>query len=176
MTAANFFEVGRRCASLYAVRDLSPTNLLCGLRICPNPALISRAQGNSSQNQTNLRLAYYLLGHFARHYEIIVIIILFRVVADHQSGVSHHCDTVCARRRARLGAFSLTNFYMDGADYRTVRGLIFSSAGTVYKLDGVMTILWPNKSLQPTRGIALGSSRSRGLFYVAVPAWLSSSR
>jgi len=34
----------------------------------------------------------------------------------------------------------------------------------------------PNKSLQPTRGDALGSSRSRGLFYVAVPAWLSSSR
>jgi hypothetical protein len=33
-----------------------------------------------------------------------------------------------------------------------------------------------NKSLQPTRGVALGSSRSRGLFYVAVPACLSSSR
>jgi hypothetical protein len=34
----------------------------------------------------------------------------------------------------------------------------------------------PNKSLQPTRGYALGLSRSRGLFCVAVPAWLSSSR
>jgi hypothetical protein len=30
-----------------------------------------------------------------------------------------------------------------------------------------------NKSLQPTRGEALGSSRGRELFYVAVPAWLS---
>jgi len=34
----------------------------------------------------------------------------------------------------------------------------------------------PNKSLQPTRGGALGLSRSRGLFYIAVPAWLSFSR
>ena len=34
----------------------------------------------------------------------------------------------------------------------------------------------PNKSLQPTRGDALGLPRSRGLFYIAVPAWLSSSR
>jgi hypothetical protein len=34
----------------------------------------------------------------------------------------------------------------------------------------------PNKSLQPTRGGALGSSRSHELFYIAVPAWLSSSR
>jgi hypothetical protein len=32
-----------------------------------------------------------------------------------------------------------------------------------------------NKSLQSTRGGALDSSRSRGLFYFAVPAWLSSS-
>jgi len=29
---------------------------------------------------------------------------------------------------------------------------------------------------EPTRDYALGSWRSRGLFYVAVPAWLSSSR
>ncbi len=36
--------------------------------------------------------------------------------------------------------------------------------------------LWPNKSLQPTRGDALDSSRGRGLFCIAVPAWLSSSR
>ena len=34
----------------------------------------------------------------------------------------------------------------------------------------------PNKSLQPTRGGAFGLSRSRGLFYIAVPAWLSFSR
>ena len=36
--------------------------------------------------------------------------------------------------------------------------------------------LSPNKSLQPTRGGALGSPRSRGMFCVADPAWLSSSR
>jgi hypothetical protein len=30
-----------------------------------------------------------------------------------------------------------------------------------------------NKSLQPTRGGDLGSSRSRGLFYIAVTTWLS---
>src|SRR5690349_8821265 len=36
--------------------------------------------------------------------------------------------------------------------------------------------LQPNKSLQPTRSDALGLSRSRGLFCIAVPAWLSSSR
>jgi len=29
-----------------------------------------------------------------------------------------------------------------------------------------------NKLLQPTRSVALGSSRSLGLFYVAAPAWL----
>ena len=34
----------------------------------------------------------------------------------------------------------------------------------------------PNKSLQPTRDNALGLSRSHGLFCIADPAWLSSSR
>ena len=44
----------------------------------------------------------------------------------------------------------------------------------VLPLTKEITSLPPNKSLQPTRGGASGSSRSRGLFYVAVPVWLSS--
>jgi len=39
-----------------------------------------------------------------------------------------------------------------------------------------MRLLMPNKSLQPTRDGALGSSRSLGLFCIAVPAWLSLGR
>ena len=35
---------------------------------------------------------------------------------------------------------------------------------------------WSNKSLEPTRDGALGSSRSRGLFYVVVPVWLGPTR
>lgn len=43
-----------------------------------------------------------------------------------------------------------------------------------FQIEEAMTEL-PNKS-QPTRGGALGSSGSRGLFHAVVPTWLSSSR
>jgi hypothetical protein len=39
-----------------------------------------------------------------------------------------------------------------------------------------MAMMCPKKSLHPMRGVALDLSRSRGLFSVAVPAWLGSSR